>query len=239
MRLARAKMLTLRRPLRIALLRTVTTALAAVAALVSASCAAVKAPPSSQVDATAEQPLSYFASARIMAMPTQLFRTEDAMGWAGTISDPRAYLASADSAIERELRARNYAANWIFPAELVRSAKRNPTYASDPTTIRAADAVRRLERKATATLAEPAASQLRVLAGLHDARYALVPVELRFEPSAAGGTHGKAVLHLALVDIRGARLDWTGDVSSDESATLTPTLLTSLARHFADLIAPR
>lgn len=205
----------------------------------SAGCTAVQPPPSSQVDATAAQPLSYFAAARIMAMPAQLFRTDDPMGWSAQVTDPRAYLAAADSAIERELRARNYATNWIFPAELVRSAKRNPTYATDPSAIRAADAVRRLEHGGSKSLAEPAASQLRVLAGLHDARYALVPVELRFERGSEGSAGGKAVLHLALVDIRGARLDWTGEVASDEAASLAPALLSSLARHFADLIAPR
>lgn len=174
-----------------------------------------------------------------MAMPTQLFRTDDPTGWSGRVSDPRAYLALADSALERELRARNYGANWVFPAELTRTAKRNPTYATDPAAIRAGDAVRRLERKTSSSLAEPAASQLRVLAGMHDARYALVPVELRFESAAAGGAGGHVVLHIAVLDVRGARLDWSGDVASDDQATFGPALLASLAQHFADLIAPR
>jgi hypothetical protein len=105
--------------------------------------------------------------------------------------------------------------------------------------IRAGDAVRRLERSSNSPLAEPVASQLRVLAGLHDARYALVPVELRFEPVPEGSGKGRAVLHLALLDVRGARLDWAGDVASDEAAGLAPALLSSIARHMADLIAAR
>ena len=153
------------------------------------------------------------------------------------IPQPAAFLLAADSAVAREASARRLSSNWVFPAELIRSAKRNPTYATDPNAIRAGDAVRRLERNSRGQLAEPVASQLRVLAGLHDTRYVLVPVELSFEPASAG--KGQVVLHLALLDIRGARLQWSGNVTSDAASALTPAVLATLAGHAVDLFVAR
>ncbi len=161
------------------------------------------------------------------------------MGWGASIPAPAAFLLVADSAVEREAGARRLHTNWIFPAELTRSAKRNPTYATDPNAIRASEAVRRLERNSREHLAEPVSSQLRVLAGLHDARYALIPVELRFEPTADGQGRGRAVMHVALLDIRGSRLQWSGDVMSDDASAPTPALLATLAMRVADLFVAR
>ena len=159
------------------------------------------------------------------------------MGWGASLKAPAAFLAASDSALEREASARRLSANWVFPAELSLSAKRNPTYATDPSVIRASEAVRRLERNPKNPLAEPVASQLRVLASLHGARYALVPVELRFEPTPDG--QGRVVMHVAMLDIRGARLEWSGDVASDPGSTLSPALLATLAMHVADLVVAR
>jgi len=214
-----------------------TLSLALVAAF-TVACASAKSPATQQrANDVTPHPLGAFASERIMVLPTRLLRTDDAIGWSATIAIPGAFLAAADSAIEREAKARRVGDSWVFPAALIQSAKRNPTYATDPNVIRAGEAVIRLEREPRGHLAEPVASQLRVLAGLHDARYALVPVEIGFE--AAGPGEGRAVLHLALVDIRGSRLEWSGNVRSDPLPALTPAVLSLLATHVADLIDAR
>jgi hypothetical protein len=171
-----------------------------------------------------------------MALPAQILRAPDSSAWTSKLTAPRAVLSQADSAIERELRSRNLFSNWVFPAELIRSARRNPTYAVDPTQIRAAEAVHALERKPQSRLAEPVASQLRALAGLHDARYALVPVEVRLELMANGT--GRAMVHLALIDVRAAHLDWSGDVAGEPAAT-PPAAFAALALKVVDLVAAR
>jgi hypothetical protein len=66
---------------------------------------------------------------------------------------------------------------------------------------------------------------------LHDSRFVLLPVELRFERDAAG--QGLAVLRVDLIDGR------LGEVRSDPAATFSPALLASLATHFADLVTVR
>lgn len=157
------------------------------------------------------------------------------MGWSAALFGGDPSQSALDSALTREFRARRLA-QLVSPADLRASAKRNPTYAADPAVIRAGEAVRRLERNARGALAEPVASQLRVLAGLHDANFALVPVELRFEPA---GAQGRAILHLAVVDIRAARLAWSGDVAGDAASTPSPSVLATLAVRVANLIVPR
>ena len=83
-------------------------------------------------------------------------------------------------------------------------------------------------------LAEPLATQLRALVALHDARYALLPVEIRFEK--AGGS-GRAVLHIVMLDPRLSRIVFRGDVLGDTAATFSPALAASVAGHLADLVA--
>jgi len=72
---------------------------------------------------------------------------------------------------------------------------------------------------------------------LHDSRFVLLPVELRFERDKSG--QGIAVLHTVLVDGRIGEVRWAGDASSDPSPAFSRALLASVASHFADLITIR
>ncbi|HEX4932262.1 MAG TPA: hypothetical protein VFV33_03730, partial [Gemmatimonadaceae bacterium] len=87
-------------------------------------------------------------------------------------------------------------------------------------------------------LGEPFASQLRSLAGVSDARYAFIPLELRLEPVPDAAT-GRAVLQVAVVDARGARVVWAGEVAGDAHPAYAPGVLGSLVRRVADLVVPR
>jgi hypothetical protein len=125
-----------------------------------------------------------------------------------------------------------------MPSELARTARRNPVYATNPSDVRAADAVRYLERQRDAEIPEPVASQLRTLIGFHDARHALIPVEVRFEPGSTAGT-GRAFLRIAILDVRGSRLVFIGDIGGPDAPDLSPSLPTDIARRFTDLVVPR
>jgi hypothetical protein len=78
------------------------------------------------------------------------------------------------------------------------------------------------------------ASQLRALVALHGARYALFPVELRFEK--IGGA-GRAVLHVLLIDARLSRATWGADVHGDTASTYGRGSIASAANNLANLIA--
>jgi hypothetical protein len=174
---------------------------------------------------------------RLIVMPTQGVRAGDALGWAAKAGDRRLFLASVDSALETAVRDRGLS-TWALASELARTARRNPLYATNPSDVRAADAVRFLERQRDSEIPEPVASQLRTLIGFHDARYALVPVEIRFEPGSAAGS-GRAVLRVAVLDVRGSRLVFIGDIVGADAPDFSPSVGADLARRFTDLVVPR
>jgi len=182
-----------------------------------------------------QEPLASFASLRMITMPTQFLRGGDALGWSAKAGDPKQFLAAVDQALEAALRERGLGTTWAFAGDLARMARRNPTYATDPSAIRAGDAVRVMERRKDAQIPEPVASQIRVLAGIHDARHALIPVELRFDAE-KGDAGGRAVLHFVVLDVRASRISWAGDIPSEVAPEFSPALATALARRFADLI---
>lgn len=183
-------------------------------------------------------PLSPYAAEHLITLPVQELIGGDSLGWSRQIRDPRRFLASLDTAIEKTLRERGLGTTWAFPSDLARTARRNPTYATDPAQIRAAAAVRFLEARRNAQIPEPVASQLRTLVGFHDARRALVPVDVRFVADPVGGG-GHAVLHIAVLDVRGSRLEWDGEVAGDSAPEFSPLVVTSLAERLADLLVPR
>jgi hypothetical protein len=84
------------------------------------------------------------------------------------------------------------------------------------------------------SLREPLGSQIRSLLAMSEARYALLPVEIRFEKT--GPATGRGLLHMALIDGRLRRVRWVGDIPSDPSDKLSPAVAASIASHFADLI---
>jgi len=181
--------------------------------------------------------ISAYASRRVMVLPAQGLRPDDAMGWVTVAGDARAMLAQVDSALDQGIRLVKLSPGWIRLPEALRTAQRNPVYIPPPGDIQAADAVRALERKPDENIAEPVASQLRTYAGFNDARYALVPMELRFERGEFADA-GRAVLEIGLLDIRASKLAWLGEVAGFDAGD-PPTAIRNLGRRLADLIAPR
>ncbi len=181
-----------------------------------------------------DRPLAGLAGQRVIVLPTHYLRPADTLGWVAAIEDRREYLSNLDDEIAYALAQRGFRTNWVFPDELARSARRNPTYSPDPYAL-AAEGLRPLARRpADGQIGEPLASQVRSLVALHNARYALFPVEARFEKTDSGG---RLVLRTMLIDARMARVRWMQDVASDEQPEFSPALAASAADHLAGLIA--
>ena len=151
--------------------------------------------------------------------------------WSEKVGDPRAYLSSVDDEVAFAVRDRGLRAQWAFPPDLARTARRNPGYTVDPYAL-ALDPLKPVERDSDKLVGEPLAGQLRAFAGLFSARYALVPVELSLVPDPAGG---RATLHVVVIDTRAAHLTWKGDVSGDGVRNFTPGVAAGLAGRVADL----
>ena len=171
----------------------------------------------------------------LIVLPTRHLRAADSLGWASQISDEVEWLANVDSEIAFALSERSVGRRWTLPADLARAARRNAAFAPDPATI-AVQPLRPGSRALPPRVPEPLISQLRSLIALRDGvRYALLPVEVRFEPVSGGG--GRAVLNLVLVDVRASEIVWALDVESEPAPALSPALAASLASRLADLIA--
>ena len=204
----------------------------ALAALASCSRAAKTGSPA---EAQMPRPLAGFASQTVIVTPTARVRAADTLGWVQQLGGVRAAARKLDTSLVAVLDERGLASRWIFPPALVRAYERNRTYASDPYQL----AIEQVRSSAFATggrYGEPLSSQLRTMIAMHeDARYVLMPLELRFEREGAGG---RAVLRAALMDPRFAEARWVADVKG--SAAGTPALaLASVATKVADLfVAP-
>jgi hypothetical protein len=159
------------------------------------------------------------------------------------VGDHATFLRGLDDEIAFALRERATGVDWVLPDALARGAARARGMATDPYAV-GMEPLRSGKLLATGELGEPLASQLRSLAALHDARFVLAPVELRFERTAvaadagaAAGETGTAILRVALIDARLAKAVWTGDVRGEPTAALTPAIAASIAGRFVDLIA--
>ena len=180
-------------------------------------------------------PLASFTAQRLVILPAQSLRRGESLGWSAGLGDERAYLAAVDTAIAAALGERRLRSSWVFPPDLARSARRNVGFVIDPYQF-AYHSLRAAERRLDDPIPEPAGSQLRAMVALHDARYAFVPLEVRFDGVQG---NGRAVLHLVLVDARTARIVWFGDVASDPSDRFSPALAAGIGNRVADLfVAP-
>jgi hypothetical protein len=207
--------------------------------LIVAACLAVAAcsrgaDPNAQVAPLPNRPLAGLAGQEVIVIPTHYLRPGDSLGWAAAVERPRELLSEVDDEIAFALGERGFRTRWVFPEQLIRSAQRNAAHSPDPRAL-AAEGLRPLaRRRPDGQLGEPLASQLRSLVALHGARYALFPVELRFEKT---GGAGRAVLHVFLIDARLSRATWGGDVRGDTASTYGRGVIASVANSLADQIA--
>ena len=181
------------------------------------------------------RPLAQLAAQRVILTPTFSIRPGDPLGWAAALPKRVDFLRSVDEELARELGERGLKSQWLYPADLVRAAKSNPTYAVDPYTL-GVNVLRDPSVVSGTRFGDPLATQVRTMVALQEgARAVLVPVEIHFEK--AGADQEVAVLRVALLDGRLGDVRWVGNVKSDPATTMSGAVLKSLAARFADLIA--
>jgi hypothetical protein len=170
------------------------------------------------------RPLAIVAGQRVVLVPVQRV----AGGLLG-VSAP-----ALDAELAFALEERGLAARWTAAEAARRMASRNPTFTGDPGAIDLGVA----EPRPGTELEEPAASQLRALAALADARYVVVPRELRADST---GGAARAVLGLVLVDTRRQQVLWAGETAGVPLADAAPAARAAraarIAAQFVDLVA--
>ncbi len=161
---------------------------------------------------------------RVAIVPVQLWRA-DSIGWSRAVNWGQTRLA-LDSALQAVLEERGLGRKWAYPSDVVRSARRNPTYASDPYSL-GVGRWRSTPPEAGEVLSGVLGDNLRSVTALGDTRYALIPVELHAVGEAA-------VLRLVLVDTRTRTVVWAGDLLSPGGARMIEELATLVANLIID-----
>jgi hypothetical protein len=188
--------------------------------------------PQTDASPVALRPLERMAGQQIVVLPVQYLSGTDSLGWQQQIPNRAAFLASLDDQIAAAFTQRGLGNAWTFGRELERSSKLNSILITDARSL-SAEWLRGRVLPET-TIRDPLASQVRGLVGLKGSRYAILPVELRFENR--GNGMGVAILRLVMMDSRLAQIKWVGEVASEPMRTLSPAVTASVASHFADLV---
>ncbi len=175
--------------------------------------------------AQGEPRFASYVTSRLVVLPAQ---EVTGMGPA------RAWLDQYDSQVTAALEAGGIGEGWVYPRDVIRAARRNPAYASNPLALGAQPLKSEKAREGT-PLPEPFGSRTRALLALGDARFAIVPVSARIDTTQSPAY---AELRLSIIDGRQSRVLWTGILET--RFTGPPSVAAdSLALRMADLFVAR
>ena len=166
-------------------------------------------------------------------MPVQFLRTDSSSQVKA--ADWTAMRKELDDSIGVAIAARGIGKKWAYAADIVRMAKRNADYVSDPYSLGAAG-FRGVKLKAGDPAPIMVVNNLRSLIALGDSRFALIPVDLWF---AKKGSEIRPVVYLVLVDGRVGQLVWFADVPGAPGTTFGSAEIGTLAQRVADLVVAR
>ena len=171
--------------------------------------------------------LASYATQRLVVTPTARVRAPDSTYLAQALGGARGVGRALDDAIAARLRELDVARHWFLPADVQRAFERNRTYAADPYQL-AVEPIRSGDFEAGKKYGEPLASQLRTMVALQEeARYLVLPIELRVEDA-------RVTLRVALLDPRAADAKWVGTIETDAGVAPARSL-TQLAERFVNL----
>ncbi|HEY3285594.1 MAG TPA: hypothetical protein VGJ96_00575 [Gemmatimonadaceae bacterium] len=175
-------------------------------------------------------PLAQYTSVKVAVVPVQFY-----LGDTNFVKLPAmAMRAAFDSLVSASMEEHGLKGTWASPSEVIRAARRNAMYSSDPHNL-GAFPVRNGTGK-DGTIPDPLAANLRRLVALHDARYALMPVELRVD---GGAGSVRLVVRMLLVDARLMKALFQVDLAGEGAAAYSPALLQKLAARVVELaVAP-
>jgi hypothetical protein len=177
-----------------------------------------------------QPPLSPMASQHVMVLPVQLMRA-DSGAWIDQ-SKWEKFRRELDDSIGSAIAGRGIGKTWKYAADVARIAKRNPEYVNDVYSM-GVQAMRSVKYKIGDLIPDLFNNNLRLLIGIADTRYVMLPLEVWF---ARKGEQQIAVMKIAVVDGRAGTFVWLGEVGSDPATAYTPKVITSLAARVADLV---
>lgn len=189
-------------------------------------------------------------------LPVQSATPLPSGAWPGGAESRRAVVEQLNAELQFAFDALGPAADdWTTPGEVVEMAGRNPTLNVEPRRLAGSllGGVSKGDR-----IPSPLHGQLRRISALFDSRYLMLPLRVGWEAvpdsaragsdsvatDSAGGAaagdrgDGRAVLDLALVDIRRGVLLWRGAVHGEPGSPDSPEILATLAARLAEGAVP-
>jgi hypothetical protein len=196
----------------------------------------------SEAATPAATPLSGLIGRQILVLPAQFLAVANPGGSFDIVPAGASMLPILDEEIADAFHKRGVKSNWTFGREITEAAGRQGGLAGDPQEL-GAQGIRRTKAGDT-PLPEPLGTQIRNLVALTNARFAVLPLEVRVDTR--GGIRNGS-MHVLLVDARTARVTWAGDVLLEPARdpqivadVFTPygfrQLARELASRFADMV---
>ncbi len=173
----------------------------------------------------------------VLVLPVQYARQVPG-GWIGGAVNAQEAARAADGEITFALAELGGRATWVTPDQQMDALARQPSLEVFPYLL-SVDEVRR-EGKGLRHVRDPLYGEVRVLAALFDARYAVLPLEISYEsnpPDQGGG--GQLAVLTVILDARSGTVVWYGTVRGDGAQPpASAGALASLAQVFARQISP-
>lgn len=206
------------------------------------------------------EPIPTFApGGNAVLLPVQSVRPLPTGAWPGGARSQKA----AREAITAEFsfafqEAEEGAETWTLPSDVIRVMGRNPTLHVDPEHLAYQGLLAKPEDLKRYQVYEPLHSQLRAIAAMFDTRHVVLPLQVSYKPFVPDSTAdasadgpppptpatvassdpktpiGRAVLVLALIDIRRSEVLWHGEVQGDPAPIDSSALFATLAARLAD-----
>ncbi len=171
----------------------------------------------------------------VLVLPVQYVQPVPG-GWLGGASNAQEAARAADSEIAFALRELTGRASWITADRQMDELSRRPGIEVYPYLLSADEA--RREGAELRHVRDPLYGEIRVLAALFDARYAVWPLEILYERDEEG-SGGHLAIRTFVLDARAGNVLWFGLVRDDgDQPPASPGALASAAQAFAIQVTP-
>jgi hypothetical protein len=179
--------------------------------------------------------LSILTGKTVLVLPVQYAR-QLPDGWVGGASGRRDAALQATSEIVFALGEYGGRADWVFPDQQQAALDQQPAIEGvSPYMLSAGDLLR--EGSHAKDFRDPLYGQIRMLAALFDARYAVWPLEV-FSLQEKDEPQGRLAIRAYLLDVRAGTVLWYGIVPGDDQPPASAGALATLAQIYAELISP-
>lgn len=171
----------------------------------------------------------------VLVLPVQYVRQVPG-GWVAGAANATEAARAADSEIAFALAEQGGRAIWVTAEQQVEALRRRPGIQGVNPYVLSADEARRGGGKLR-SVHDPLYGEIRMVAALFDARYALLPLEFFYQPG-EGEAAGRLALRTFLLDTRAGTVLWYGVVTGGDDPPASAAALASLAQAFAGLVSP-